>query len=119
MRSSLEYQLIDRAKARLDRLALYPTPVQTRRVRILQAPLFFRLPPFGRFAGYAIGPLVLVRRPLAEVGDDLIVHELCHVWQCQHGLVRMWASYLVEGYRHNRHEVEARMAVRLTRDQST
>jgi hypothetical protein len=107
--------LIDRAKRRLDHLALYPTPVDVRRVRVLSVPWLFSLPWMRRFVGYAIGPLILVRRPLAEVSGDLITHELCHVWQCQHGWVRMWLSYLVQGYRHNRYEVEARAAVRLTR----
>ena len=33
---------LERAKARLDRLALYPRPVRTERVRIVVAPWFFR-----------------------------------------------------------------------------
>jgi hypothetical protein len=59
--------------------------------------------------------LVLLRRPLHEVSDDLIVHEVCHVWQMQHRPLAMPLSYLREGYAANRYEVEAREAVELTR----
>lgn len=115
MRSSLETRLIGAARARLDTLALYPTPVRTGRVRLFSAPWFFAVPGLRSFVGYCLGPVILVRSPLDEVSDDLVTHELCHTWQCQHRLLRLWLSYLLEGYRHNRHEVEARMAVRLTR----
>ena len=104
-----------RAKERLDRLRLYPRPVDTARVRIFHTPWLFRLPGFRRFHGYEIGPYILVRRPLADVPDDLIVHEMCHVWQSQHRHLRMWLSYVYKGYRNNPHEVEARKAVALTR----
>ena len=106
---------LERAKARLDRLALYPEPVRTDRVRILHAPWLFRIPGLRRFRGYEAGPLILLRMPLAEASDDLIVHELCHVWQDQHRRWRMWLSYLYLGYRNNPHEVEARRAVAETR----
>ena len=114
-RSPEERAAIARAKARLDRLACYPRPVVVRRVRILHAPWLFRVPGFRRFWGYEAGPLILTRRPLHEVGDDLIVHELTHVWQSQHRPLRMWLSYLWQGYRDNEHEVEARHAVAATR----
>ena len=114
-RTPAERAALLRAKARLDRLDLYPRPVELRRVRILHTPWLFRVPGFRRFWGYEFGPLILIRRPLAQVSDDLIVHELCHVWQCQHRHVRMWVSYLYRGYRNNPHEVEARRAVALTR----
>ena len=65
-------------------LGLYPSPVRVGRVRILHTPWLFRLPWFRRFHGYTMWPLILLARPLAEVSDDLIVHELCHVWQMQH-----------------------------------
>ena len=55
-------------------------------------------------------------RSLAATSDDLIVHELCHVWQSQHRMVRMALSYLWQGYQDNRHEVEARYAAAATRD---
>jgi hypothetical protein len=111
-----ERAAIARAKARLDRLRLYPTPVDVSRVRILHTPWLFLLPGMRRFWGYEAGPLIFLRRPLADTSDDLIVHELCHVWQSQHRAVRMWLSYLWEGYRDNRHEVEARYAAKATRD---
>jgi hypothetical protein len=114
--SPAERAAIARAKARLDRLALYPRPVDVRRVRLLHTPWLFALPWFRRFDGYEAGPLIFLRRPLAETSDDLVVHELCHVWQSQHRLLRMALSYLWEGYEHNRHEVEARYATAATRE---
>ena len=113
-RSPRERELLAGAKARLDRLALYPEPVRMRRVRVLSAPWLFRVPGFRRFNGYELGPLILVRRPLDVVSEDLVVHELCHVWQHQHRPLFMWLSYLWQGYRHNEHEIEAREAVRKT-----
>jgi hypothetical protein len=114
-RSDRETQLLRAAKARLDTLDLYPRPVDTRHVRIVHAPWFFRIPWYRRFHGYDIGPLILVRRPLDEVSEDLITHELTHTWQHQHRWIRLWLSYLWQGYRANEHEIEAREAVRRTR----
>jgi hypothetical protein len=114
-RSDRETQLVRAAKARLDTLGLYPAPVVTRHVRIVHAPWFFRVPWYRRFHGYDIGPLILVRRPLDEVSEDLITHELTHTWQHQHRWIRLWLSYLWQGYRTNEHEIEAREAVRRTR----
>jgi len=48
------------------------------------------------------------------VSDDLVTHELCHVWQMQHRPIRMPLSYLVRGYARNPYEVQARAAARLT-----
>ena len=109
-RSPAERAALARAKARLDRFAYYPRPVRTDRVRILHVPWLFRLPGFRRFGGYELGPLILLKRPLGETSDDLIVHELCHVWQSQHRHLRMWLSYLYQGYTNNPHEIEARKA---------
>ena len=114
-RSPEEIATLLRAKARLDRLDLYPRPVRLSHVRIFHAPWLFQVPGFRRFYGYEVGPLILIRRPLSQVSDDLIVHELCHVWQDQHRRLRMWLSYLYQGYRDNPHEVEARRAVVETR----
>ena len=107
-----------RAKARLDRLDLYPRPVDLRRVRVLVVPWLFRLPWFRRFDGYAAWPLILLRRPVAVFpdGEDLLCHELCHVWQMQHRPVRMPLSYLRAGYAGNPYEAQARAAVDATRD---
>jgi hypothetical protein len=102
-----------RAKARLDRLDWYPRPVRVRRVRLLHTPWLFRLPWFRRFDGYALHGTILVRD--AGPPDDLVVHELCHVWQMQHRPVAMPLSYLRTGYAGNPYEREARAAVELTR----
>jgi len=110
-----ERAALARAKARLDRLDFHPRPVSTARTRIWHAPWLFRLPWFRRFQGYESCEQILIRRPLAEVPDDLICHELCHVWQEQHGRLWMWLSYLTAGYRENPNELEARRAVELTR----
>jgi hypothetical protein len=114
-RSPEERAAIARAQARLDRLNWWPRPVRVERVRILSVPWLFRLPWFRRFDGYTMWPLILLRSPLADVSDDLIVHELCHVWQMQHHPVRMPLSYVVRGYAENPHEVQARAAAEETR----
>jgi hypothetical protein len=114
-RSREELAAIARAKARLDELDWYPEPVRVGRVRVLHTPWLFRLPWFRRFHGYTMWPLILLRRPLAEASDDLLVHELCHVWQMQHKPLRMPLSYLFHGYADNPHEVEARAAAAQTR----
>jgi hypothetical protein len=118
-----ERAVIARAKARLDRLHLYPTPVDVSRVRIVHTPWFFLIPGMRRFHGYEAGPLILLRRSLAESSEDLVVHELCHVWQLQFRPLRVWLSYARPStfardrsrYRANRYEVEARQAVEATR----
>ena len=77
-------------------------------------PWLFRLPWFRRFDGYSGWGAIILRRALEEAGDDLVTHELCHVWQMQHRPLRMPLSY-VGGYANNRYEDEARRAVELTR----
>jgi hypothetical protein len=106
---------VARAKARLDQLDLYPRPVRVERVRVLHLPWLFRLPWFRRFDGYAAWPLILLRQPLVDTSDDLLCHELCHVWQMQHRPLRMPLSYLRTGYAGNPYEAEARAAVESTR----
>ena len=91
MRPAGEAEVLARAKARLDRLDLYPEPVDMSGVRIHVAPWLFRVPGFRRFGGYAIARRILVKR--APLDEDLIVHELCHLWQEQHEPLRMWLSY--------------------------
>jgi len=102
-----------RAKARLDRLDLYPRPVELRGVRILVVPFLFRLPWFRRFDGYAAHRTILLRSRRLVADDDLVAHELCHVWQMQHHPIRMPLSYLVHGYAANGYEAEARRAADL------
>ncbi len=101
---------LSRAKARLDPLALYERPVRIERVRIVTAGWLFRLPWFSRFDGYAMWNLILLRSAALQCDDDLICHELCHVWQMQHRPLRMPLSYLRLGYAHNPYEEEARRA---------
>ena len=105
---------LERARARLDGLSLYPRPVKADRVRIYTVPWFFRLPRFRHFDGFTAYSLILLRdRPgVGTASDDLITHELCHVWQMQHRPITMPLSYLRYGYRNNPYEVEARQAAR-------
>ena len=86
--------------------------VSLRGVRIWVVPWLFRLPWFRRFDGYALHGTILLR---CEGDDDLLCHELCHVWQMQHRPLAMPLSYLVAGYDGNRYEAEARGAVEATR----
>ncbi len=106
--------VLERAKSRLDRLALYPRPVRINRVRIIVSPLLFRLPWFRRFDGYAAWQTIFLRAS-PEGHDDLMCHELCHVWQMQHRPLAMPLSYLRTGYAANPYEAEARAAVDATR----
>jgi hypothetical protein len=108
-------ETLRRAKARLDTLDLYPQPVEIRRVRVIVAPLLFKLPWFRRFDGYATWTAILFRDEAARAADDLVCHELCHVWQMQHHPLAMPLSYVRTGYAGNRYEAEARDAVDRTR----
>jgi hypothetical protein len=102
---------LQEAKARLDRLALYPRPVSLRGVRVLVVPPLFRLPWFRRFDGYSAHWTIALRSRMLLADGDLVTHELCHVWQMQHHPARMPLSYLLLGYEQNPYEVEARRAV--------
>lgn len=82
-------------------------------MRIVVWPWFFRLAWFDRFEGHAAWNLIVLRRSVEATGDDLLTHELCHVWQMQHKPIRMPLSYL-RGYSTNPHELEARRAVHAT-----
>jgi len=70
-----------------------------------------------RYDGYALPWTILLRdRPgWATASDDLICHELCHVWQMQHHPLRVFWAWLTEPYEQNPFEVEARRAVEHTR----
>ena len=110
---------LERARARLDRLDLYPEPVRLDGVRIVTAPLFFRLPRLRRYHGYALWRTILLRRPPGRgASDDLVTHELCHIWQGQHRRWRMLLSYATTRYRQNPYEHEARWAVARTRQRA-
>jgi hypothetical protein len=121
-RGGAEQAALQRAWRRIERLELYPRPIDLTRVRILNTPWLFRLPWFRRFDGYAIWSTILLRQRLDQVDDELITHELVHVWQGQHEWLRLWVSYVKPstlrgdraGYWENRYEVEARSAVAQT-----
>jgi hypothetical protein len=103
------------AKARLDRLELYSRPVRADGVRVITLPWLFRLPYMRRFDGYALWKTILLRRTLAQTSDDLLTHELCHLWQGQHRRWHMLVAYVLTRYQANPYEVEARAAVAATR----
>jgi hypothetical protein len=101
----------------LDTLELYPAPVRVDRVRVLVLPAFFRLPRLRRYRGYALWRTILLRAPLGRgSSEDLLTHELCHIWQGQHRRWHMLWTYLTTPYRENPYETEARAAVAATRD---
>jgi len=104
---------LERAKARLDRLDWYPQPVRIERVRVLVTPWLFRLPHLRRYSAYALWRTILLKR--ADVSDDLLTHELCHVWQGQNRPVHMSFTHVTTRYRDNPYELEARRAVAETR----
>jgi hypothetical protein len=114
---------VERAWRRIAPVGLYPRPVDLRRVRLLVTPWLFRLPWFRRFDGYTIWSTILIRSDAHRDDEDLIAHELVHVWQGQHEWLRLWLSYIRpstfwgerSGYWENRYEREARSAVELTR----
>ncbi|HEX3226567.1 MAG TPA: hypothetical protein VHQ89_10760 [Gaiellaceae bacterium] len=99
-----------RAKTRLDRSTLYPRPVSLRGVRIWVVPWLFRLPWFRRFDGYSGWWTILLRSQSFLEDEELVAHELCHVWQMQHRPLAMPLSYLYRGYADNPYEREARDA---------
>jgi hypothetical protein len=108
-------ELLARAKARLDRLDFYPRPVRIEHVQVIVWPRLFQLPWFRRFDGYAAWYTILLRRVPKPDDEDLVCHELCHVWQMQHKPLAMPLSYLRSGYAGNAYEAEARRAVAETR----
>jgi hypothetical protein len=104
---------LERAKERLDCLDLYSTPVRLDGVRVLVAPWFFKLPLLRRFSGYALRRTILLRS--AEVSDDLLTHELCHLWQMQQRPRAAMLAWLRYSYEENPFELECRNAVDRTR----
>ena len=78
------------------------------------APWFFRLPKLRRYDGYALKRTILLRRPVAETPEDLITHELCHIWQQQHQRWRVLKTWATTPYEQNPYELEARRAVAAT-----
>jgi hypothetical protein len=115
-RLSDEGPRLARAKARLDRLELYASPVRIERVRVFVVPAAFRVPGMRRYRGYALWRTILVRDEAAS--DDLLTHELCHVWQAQHRRLAQLVAWARYPYRRNPFEREARAAVESTRSTS-
>ena len=109
------HRALARARARLDTLDFYPEPVHIDRVRITVAPWFFRIPGFRRYHGYALWRTILLRS--AGASDDLVTHELCHIWQGQHRALDSMLKHLTTRYRSNPYESEARRAVAETASQ--
>jgi hypothetical protein len=94
-------------------LDLYATPVRLDGVRVVVAPWFFKLPLLRRFSGYALRRTILLRS--AVVSDDLLTHELCHLWQmqqCPRAAMLAWLRY---SHEENPFELECRNAVDWTR----
>jgi hypothetical protein len=106
-------EALARAKARLDRLDLYPRPVRLERVRVVTVPWVFRLPRLRRYKGYTLRRTILFAQRAPS--DDLVTHELCHVWQMQHRAWHVTFKHLTTRYRRNPYELEARRAVAETR----
>lgn len=104
---------LQRAKERLDRLDYYPAPVRTERVRVLVAPWLFRIPGFRRYSGYAFWRTIVLKSPHAS--DDLVTHELCHVWQGQNRPWDTMVKHVTTRYHENPYELEARKAAAETR----
>jgi hypothetical protein len=82
-------------------------------VRVLVVPWVFRLPGLRRYQGYTLWRTILLRS--AEASDDLLVHELCHIWQMQNRPLESMLAWLRYRYRENPFEREARRAVELAR----
>ena len=106
-------EALERARERLDGLDFYPRPVRLDGVRVVVAPWFFRIPGLRRYHGYALWRTILVQS--AGASENLITHELCHIWQMQNRPLRVLWAWLTHRYRNNPYEREARRAVELTR----
>jgi hypothetical protein len=85
-------------------------------VRVWVVPWFFRLPKLRRYDGYALERTILLRRPVGQTSDDLITHELCHIWQQQHERLRVVWAWATKRYEENPYELEARRSVVATRE---
>ena len=82
-------------------------------MRLVVAPWFFRIPGYRRYHGYALWRTILVRQRGAS--DDLVTHELCHIWQMQHRPLHVLWTWATTRYHANPYEREARRAVAETR----
>jgi hypothetical protein len=87
--------------------------VDIRRVRVVVSPWLFRIPGFRRYSGYAFWRTIALRS--ADASDDLLTHELCHVWQGQHRRWHALRTWATSRHGDNEYEREARRAVLATR----
>jgi hypothetical protein len=113
---------LERAKARLDGLDLYPEPVRIDGLRVHVLPWLFRLPLLNRLDAFTLARTIVFRRPPggppgARASETLVTHELVHIWQGQNRRVPLMLSYLRHGYRDNPYEQQARTVAAATRDQ--
>ena len=110
-------ELLERAKSRLDRLELYPRPV---RIDARARPRGAARSSGCRGSGASTATRRGTRSSSASRPDDedLICHELCHVWQMQHHPSRCRSPTSGRGYAANRYEAEARRAVEETRGEA-
>ena len=109
--------LLEAIERRLEALELYPRPLR-RDVRVVVWPWFFRVLWFRRYVAYALIKTIVLRETPAQYAgrrgigrlEDLLVHELCHVWQTQHHPFRTALALVRYPYRENPYEQEARRA---------
>ena len=105
------------ARHRLEALALYPRPLRPD-VRVVVWPWFFCVLWFRRYVAYALIRTIVLKETPARYAarrgverlEDLLVHELCHVWQTQHHPFRTALALLRYRYGDNPYEQEARRA---------
>ena len=87
--------------------------MRTRGVRVWVVPWFFRLPRMRRYHGYAFRKTILLKD--ADASEDLVTHELCHIWQSQQRFFHHVWTWATTSYEENPYEREAREAVARTR----
>jgi hypothetical protein len=76
-------------------------------------PWLFRIPGFRRYVGYAFWRTIAMRDQ--GFSEDLLTHELCHIWQGQHRRWHLLWTWATTRYARNPYELEARRAVDETR----
>ena len=86
--------------------------MHVRGVRVLVVPWVFRLPKMRRYHGYALHKTILLKS--ADASEDLVTHELCHIWQSQQRPLHHFWTWLTTQYEENPYEREARRAVEQT-----
>jgi predicted SprT family Zn-dependent metalloprotease len=67
-----------------------------------------------RYHGYALRKTILLKS--ADASEDLVTHELCHIWQSQQRFWHHVWTWATTRYEDNPYELEAREAVERTRN---